>query len=81
MKTATMTVRMSQETRKRINNLALSTNRTRSYILDQAINEYLSVHEWQVLEIKNAVKHADSPDAKWTSHENVKKAWEAKLED
>ena len=80
MKTSTMTVRMSEETKARINNLALSINRPKSYILDQAIHEYLNVNEWQVAGIKKAVQRADSPNAKWTSHENVKAAWEAKLE-
>ena len=80
MKTATMTVRMSEKTKERINKLALSVNRPKSFILDQAIKEYLSVHEWQVIEIKKAVKRAGSPDAKWKSHESLKKAWEAKLE-
>ncbi len=80
MKTATMTVRISQETKARINDLALSINRPKSYILDQAINDYLNVHEWQVVGIKKAVQQANSPNAKWTSHDDVKKAWETKLE-
>lgn len=80
MKTATMTIRISEETKSRINNLALSINRPKSYILDQAIHEYLSVHEWQINEIQKAVQQADSPDATWTNHEDVKKAWEKRLE-
>ena len=52
MKDATMTVRMSQETKRRLTQLAEATNRTRSYLLDQAINDYLNIHEWQALETK-----------------------------
>ncbi len=32
-----------------------ATDRTRSYLPDQVINNYLNVHEWQALETKKAV--------------------------
>jgi len=80
MKNATMTVRMSSEIKDRLNKLANATHRTKSYILDQAINQYLNAHEWQVLDIEKAVKYADSPEAEWVDHEDMKAKWEAKLE-
>ena len=82
MKDATMTVRMSQETKRRLTQLAEATNRTRSYLLDQAINDYLNIHEWQALETKKAVDMANnSPHAEWVDHQNIKAEWIAKLED
>jgi predicted transcriptional regulator len=81
MKDTTMTVRMSQETKSRLNQLAEATNRTKSYLLDQAIIDYLSIHEWQALETKKAVNLANSPHAEWIDHQSIKSKWIAKLED
>ena len=78
MKNATMTVRTSMEIKNRLNRFAQTTHRTKSYILDQAINEYLDTHEWQVLEIEKAVERADSLDAEWVNHEDMKSKWESK---
>ncbi len=81
MKNTTMTVRMTQETKNKLNQLAEATNRTKSYLLDQAINDYLSNHEWQILETKKAVNIANSPQAEWIDHESLKGRWMNKLED
>jgi predicted transcriptional regulator len=72
---------MTPKTKERLTRLADAVNRSKSYILDQAIQEYLDTHEWQVLETKQAVKHADSPLAEWKSHDAVKAKWENKLAD
>jgi RHH-type rel operon transcriptional repressor/antitoxin RelB len=81
MKDTTMTVRMTQETKNRLNQLAEATNRTKSYLLDQAINDYLCNHEWQTLETKIAINIANSPQAEWVDHESIKDRWMNKLED
>ena len=79
MKSSTMTIRMASETRERLSRLADAVNRSKSFILNQAIREYLDSHEWQVLEIEKAVKHADTTKAEWTDHDTVKTKWEKKL--
>ena len=81
MKDTTMTVRMTQETKNRLNQLAEATNRTKSYLLDQAINDYLSNHEWQTLETKIAINIANSPQAEWIAHQSIKDRWMNKLDD
>ena len=81
MKDTTMTVRMTQDTKNRLNQLAEATNRTKSYLLDQAINDYLSNHEWQTLETKKSIEIADSPEAEWIDHQSLKEKWMTKLED
>lgn len=81
MKDATMTVRMSHTTKNRLAQLAKATSRTKSYIVDHAINDYLSTHEWHVLETKKALDYAESPDAEWLDHQSVKSMWAEKLED
>ncbi len=81
MKDATMTVRMSHETKNRLTQLAEATNRTKSYLVDHAISDYLSAYEWHVLETKKALDSAESPDAEWLDHQSVKLMWTKKLED
>ena len=43
-----------------------------------AIESYLDLNEWQIKEIIEAVKEADSPSAEWTNQADVKAKWEAK---
>jgi RHH-type transcriptional regulator, rel operon repressor / antitoxin RelB len=81
MKDTTMTVRMSQETKNRLIQLAEATNRTKSYLIDHAISDYLNTHEWQVLETKKALEYAESPNAEWLDHQSIKSMWTEKLED
>jgi predicted transcriptional regulator len=71
----------SQKIRSRLNQLAEVAYRIKSYLPDQAINNYLSVHEWQALETKKAVNLANSPHAEWIDHQSIKSKWIAKLED
>ena len=72
MKDTSMTVRMCHETKTRHNQLAEATNRTKSYLLDQAIIDHLSIHEWQVLETEKAIKLANSPHAELIDHQSIK---------
>jgi Ribbon-helix-helix protein, copG family len=45
-------VRVEPEVKKRLEKLAKSTGRTRSFLAAEAINEYLEINEWQVAGIK-----------------------------
>lgn len=53
--TTTFTIRVEQATRKRLEKLAKSTGRSRSFLAAEAINEYLDVNEWQIAGIKRAI--------------------------
>jgi RHH-type transcriptional regulator, rel operon repressor / antitoxin RelB len=75
MKSASMTVRMTGSTKARIIRLAEATHRTKAFILDKAIQEYLDTHEWQVSETVKATKLADSDQAKWINHADLKAKW------
>ena len=80
MKSATMTVRMTEDTKARLTRLAKATHRTKAFVLDKAIQEYLDAHEWQVLETVKAVELADSDQAEWGNHADVKAKWEQRRE-
>jgi len=55
MRSTTFTVRVDTGVKKRLERLAKSTGRSRSFLAAEAINEYLDVNEWQVTGIKSAI--------------------------
>ena len=59
MKSTTFTVRIDTGVKKRLERLAKSTGRTRSFLAAEAINEYLEINEWQVAGIKHAIASLD----------------------
>jgi|OpeIllAssembly_1097287.scaffolds.fasta_scaffold29460_3 predicted transcriptional regulator len=81
MSTSTFTIRLDPETKKRLQRLAESTDRSRAYIINEAVQEYLAINEWQIKEIKHRLEIADKPGARFVSHEDVKAKWEGKLAD
>jgi RHH-type rel operon transcriptional repressor/antitoxin RelB len=59
---STMTVRLDYDVKERLENLADSTKRSRSFLAAEAIREFVESNEWQVSEIKAALKEADAGD-------------------
>jgi RHH-type rel operon transcriptional repressor/antitoxin RelB len=55
-----MTVRLSKEKKSRLERLAASTRRSRSYLAAEAIAEYVDLNAWQIEEIGKAVEKADA---------------------
>jgi len=74
----TLTIRIDEETKERLDRLAESVARSKSYLVTRALQDYLDLNEWQVKAIKEAVNKAvnkaDSPGAKFAAHEDVS-AW------
>jgi predicted transcriptional regulator len=58
----TITIRIEDEVRQRLDQLAESTQRSKSYLAAQAIREFVESNEWQVAEIHAALKEADAGD-------------------
>jgi RHH-type transcriptional regulator, rel operon repressor / antitoxin RelB len=56
----TMTVRLSRELRGKLERLAASTRRSKSYLAAEAIAEYVDANAWQIEEIRKAVRKADA---------------------
>jgi predicted transcriptional regulator len=78
-KTASLTVRVKPDTRTRLETLARVTRRSKSFVIEEALEQYLEVNEWQIKGIQDAVAEADSPDAVLTDHDEVLARWEAKV--
>jgi predicted transcriptional regulator len=58
----TMTIRLEEDVKARLEALAESTQRSRSFLAAEAIREYLEANEWQVAETLAALQEADSGD-------------------
>lgn len=58
----TMTIRIEDEVKERLDRLAESTNRSRSYLAAEAIRAFVETNEWQVAEIRQAITEADAGD-------------------
>jgi len=81
MPSTTFTVRVGPEVKKRLEKLAKSTGRSRSFLAAEALNEYLDVNEWQVAGVKQAISSLDRGEG--VSHDEVRdwvKSWGSKRE-
>lgn len=58
----TMTIRLEDDVKDRLDRLADSTQRSKSFLAAQAIREYVESNEWQIAEIHNALQEADAGD-------------------
>jgi len=67
----TLTVRLDEQTKKKLDLLAKTTSRTKSYLVNNAIKEFIDVNEWQIQEITDTIREADRPGAKFSGHEEV----------
>ncbi|MGO9061922.1 MAG: CopG family ribbon-helix-helix protein [Candidatus Binataceae bacterium] len=57
-----MTIRVDRKTKSRLEKLAKAMDRTKSYLAAEAIRAYIDLNEWQIGEIKAALKEADAGD-------------------
>lgn len=56
----TMTIRIDDDVKERLDRLADSTNRSKSFLAAEAIREFVDINEWQVAEVHAALKEADA---------------------
>jgi RHH-type transcriptional regulator, rel operon repressor / antitoxin RelB len=59
MTTTTFSVRVGRSTKSRLEKLAKSTGRSRSFLAAEAISAYLDTNEWQVAGIAKALASLD----------------------
>ena len=58
----TMTVRLENDVKDRLDALAEATQRSKSFLAAEAIRSYVENNEWQIGEIQAALKEADAGD-------------------
>lgn len=56
---ATMTLRLDDDLKQRLDSLSKATQRTKSFLAAEAIREFVDLNEWQIGEIEEAVAEAD----------------------
>ena len=69
---STTSVRVETDVKKRLEKLAKSTGRSRSFLAAEALNEYLDVNEWHVVGVRKDMGSLDRGES--IPHEQVK-AW------
>jgi RHH-type rel operon transcriptional repressor/antitoxin RelB len=70
MSSTTFTVRVDSVVKKRLEKLAKSTGRSRSFLAAEAIGEFVDVNEWQIAGIKRAMQSLDRGEG--IAHEQVR---------
>ena len=56
----TMTIRLEDEVKERLDQLAEATQRSKSFLAAQAIGEFVDNNEWQIGEIRTGLQEADA---------------------
>ena len=64
-------------TKKRIEQLALATRRTKTFVIEEAINHYLALNEWQISTIQEGLDDLEKGNV--ISQEEMIKLWEGKI--
>ncbi len=58
----TMTVRLDDQVKDRLDQLAEATQRSKSFLAAEAIREFVDNNGWQIAEINAALREADAGD-------------------
>lgn len=56
----TITFRVATQTKKALDAIAAGIDRDRSYVLNEAVSNYLEIHQWQVAHIKEGLRQAEA---------------------
>ena len=78
MATEAFTVRAESDIVHQLDHLADSLDRSRNYLVNQALKEYLEQHAWQIEKITQGIAAADRGEL--VDHDNVMKEMEALIE-
>ena len=71
--------KLEANTKRRLEALAAATRRTKTFVLEEAINHYLDLNEWQIKSIQEGLE--DARAGRIITHETLVAKWERRLED
>lgn len=66
-------LRLSKNTKDRLQELADATGRTKAFLAQDAIEKYLELESWQIKSIQEGLKDVD--EGRVVSYDNIKKEW------
>jgi len=78
MATEAFTIRAETEIVHKLDDLAGSLDRSRNYLVNQAIKEYLETHAWQIEKITQGIAAADRGEL--VAHDDVMREMEDLIE-
>jgi predicted transcriptional regulator len=62
MEKVNVTVRLEKESVEFLDTLGKSLDRDRSYLIKEAVESFISLHRWQIEEVKKAIAEAQAGD-------------------
>ena len=68
-----LTLRLDPKLTKQLDKLADATQRSRSFLIAEAVRDYIGLNEWQIAETRKAVAEADRGE--FASDEQVRKTF------
>ena len=68
--TIPITARIDEDTQQKLDQLAEATQRSRSWLIAEAVKKYVDDESWQIAAIEEGVRQAD--EGKFASDEKVK---------
>lgn len=74
---AVVTVRVDDDLGNKLEQLAIATKRSKSFLAAEALREYVLTHQWQIEEIAAGVREADAGDLK--PHDDVMRKLDEEL--
>lgn len=69
-------LRISKDTKTRLEELAKATGRSKAFIAIEAIEKYCEIEAWQISAIQKGLKQAE--EGEFISHTDLKAVWEAR---
>ena len=72
-----VSLRLDPDIRKRLDDLATATERSRASIAAEAVKQYVVLQEWQIAAIKKGIEAADRGE--FIDHAKLRTKWEKRL--
>ena len=79
--TGRMSLSVPADKQAKLDAIAANAKRSRSHIVNEAIDHYLDLYEWQTRRIEERLARAQSGGAGWIPHDEVFDRLEAKIRD
>jgi predicted transcriptional regulator len=76
--TENVTVRMRPEVQHKLDKIAANLDRSRNWLINQAIEHYLEIYDWQTVRIRERLKQAERGGT-FVPHDDVMQHIEAKI--
>lgn len=77
--TESLHARIPQELLKELDHIANSVGRSRNWVFNEALKQYLDLQQWQLTLIKERLSQSEESDTKFILHDNVMERQEKRL--